>query len=86
MFKNAEFPVHVKSATDFFEYELNETLIYNIKQCLEAGFVLGAEKINKQFEELLRADWSTAVSPESRSKGQVSNDNFTLTPIILFSI
>ena len=47
--------------------------------------MLGTKKIHKQLEELRRADWSTAVSPETRSKGQASNVNFTLTPNILNS-
>jgi putative transposase len=35
-----------------FEDELNEALIYDIKQCQENGFVLGTEKFRTQFEEL----------------------------------
>ena len=36
-------------------------------------------------QAIRRTDWSTAVSPETRSKGQALNVNlnFTLTPIIL---
>ena len=67
----------------FFEHELNETLTYDIKRCLETGFILGTEKIHKQFEELRSADWLTVVSPEKRFKGQVSNENFTLTRMAL---
>ncbi len=33
--------------------ELNETFTYDIKQCQETGFVLGSDKIRKQFEEII---------------------------------